>query len=647
MAGFDDLLNDPSFQMGMSLLGGARTANPILTAQTAMMAWQKMQQAADEAKSKKLLQAQQAAEQAALAKQHGVQTEHGQYVNQMLLQSMRDNGINVPDSALPQQPAPMPQPPQAQAPDPNVNPFNGMPRLGPNLQETAAQPQPVQRYPGTSAQPLQPGASNMQQVMASNDAAPTQNGRYQPVPKEAQMWALAGQPELAKLYMEGLKDQTLPNGARVRVNRDTGALELAPHSLDILKLVETMQQAVQAGFKQVEVPVGGLKLQMSGTQAARFFETGELPPQYQKFQQQAPQPAGGAQPASVGNNNFGNLRPAGATKGFQVFSTPEEGLAAIPKQLSIYGQRGINTLAKVISTWSPPNENDTPALIAAAAKVTGLDPNKPLDMSNPVTQHLLTTAIIKQEGNAKQVYAQPQQTASPQGNAPIPGVTPSAAESAQSVEIGTSFGKKFIAAQDAGQQARGKELNMRMIQNLLDKVPFQGLQGPPTEAMYKAFAAAGAPIPKSASIADALIPMTKQLALTMRSTADGGGLPGQMSNYEDRLLQSMMPQLEKLPLANKIISTAYIAQQQRVQKIAKLWRSYPQGQVTQDIYDKIDQLNEQSDRELETKINTLTGTDKIEKYVSNYVNKAGQSQPSPQDTGNRPLSNPLDKYMSH
>jgi hypothetical protein len=102
-------------------------------------------------------------------------------------------------------------------------------------------------------------------------------------------------------------------------------------------------------------------------------------------------------PSQANNFNFGNLRPAGKSTGFQKFKSPEDGIAAIDRQLGLYGKRGIDTLQEIISTWAPPNENPTPQLIQNAAKRTGLDPNQPLDIKDPNVLVKLRNAIIQQE----------------------------------------------------------------------------------------------------------------------------------------------------------------------------------------------------------------------------------------------------------
>lgn len=116
--------------------------------------------------------------------------------------------------------------------------------------------------------------------------------------------------------------------------------------------------------------------------------------------------------------NYGNIRPQGQSTGFQTYSTPEEGLAAIDKNLQSYGQKGINTLEGIITRWSPPNENDTPALIANASKRLGLNPKQPLDMSNPGIRQAIGTAIMLQEHGNKIFAAPATATAAPTAVAP-------------------------------------------------------------------------------------------------------------------------------------------------------------------------------------------------------------------------------------
>jgi len=106
-------------------------------------------------------------------------------------------------------------------------------------------------------------------------------------------------------------------------------------------------------------------------------------------------------PAPIRNNNPGALMPGGK---LAQYKTPEEGLAALDKNLASYGKKGVSTLADVISKWAPPNENDTNAYIAHVAKVAGLDPNQKIDLSNPLIRHQISAGIVQHENGTKAIY---------------------------------------------------------------------------------------------------------------------------------------------------------------------------------------------------------------------------------------------------
>ena len=126
-----------------------------------------------------------------------------------------------------------------------------------------------------------------------------------------------------------------------------------------------------------------------------------------------------------GATNLGNMRPVGQSTGFQPAVAPEQDLARIDANLKAYGDKGINTLSGVISRWAPPNENDTPALINNAAKFLGINPNQPIDLNNPAVRHLISTAIIKQEGNIPKVFGT---SKAPAEMAPVAAANPFAAK---------------------------------------------------------------------------------------------------------------------------------------------------------------------------------------------------------------------------
>ncbi|WP_413510009.1 hypothetical protein [Serratia liquefaciens] len=105
------------------------------------------------------------------------------------------------------------------------------------------------------------------------------------------------------------------------------------------------------------------------------------------------------------NNNPGNLRAApnatGRNGGFVTFETPVDGLAALSRQLMLFGDRGNNTLNSMIRTYAPPNENITQAYIDGVAGQTGFNPAEPLDLHSPEVLQKLIPAIIKHENGAQ------------------------------------------------------------------------------------------------------------------------------------------------------------------------------------------------------------------------------------------------------
>lgn len=108
------------------------------------------------------------------------------------------------------------------------------------------------------------------------------------------------------------------------------------------------------------------------------------------------------------NNNPLNIRDTiipwqgaiGSNGGFETFSNPEYGFRAAAKNLYTSQEtHGNDTLAKVITRWAPPSENDTAAYIARVAADTGVDPNAVIDLKNdPALTKSLIESMTKHEG---------------------------------------------------------------------------------------------------------------------------------------------------------------------------------------------------------------------------------------------------------
>lgn len=117
--------------------------------------------------------------------------------------------------------------------------------------------------------------------------------------------------------------------------------------------------------------------------------------------------ASGPNPLSIRNNNPGNIKDT-KTGEFQSFKSPEEGLAAMTRDLTLklsgkspvmmqqYGQGYVPTLSNLIPTWAPASDkNNTDAYIQAVSQATGIDSTKPLSVAD---LGKLQPAMINHEG---------------------------------------------------------------------------------------------------------------------------------------------------------------------------------------------------------------------------------------------------------
>lgn len=114
-------------------------------------------------------------------------------------------------------------------------------------------------------------------------------------------------------------------------------------------------------------------------------------------------------PRGIRLNNPGNIRHGDKWRGlaaaqpdpaFCAFIAPVYGIRAMVKILQSYRNRGINTVAEIISAWAPTVENDTAAYIKSVCSRVGVGPNDPVEPGNPE----LIKAIIRHE-NGQMPYS--------------------------------------------------------------------------------------------------------------------------------------------------------------------------------------------------------------------------------------------------
>jgi hypothetical protein len=124
--------------------------------------------------------------------------------------------------------------------------------------------------------------------------------------------------------------------------------------------------------------------------------------------------AGANMPLGLRDNNPGNLKYAGqahAAKllfsgGFATFRTPQDGLIALGRQLELYRDRGLDTVAGIIGRYAPPGDhNNTAAYVKAVAQRMRVGTNSELNLNDPTVLARLMSAIIRHENRNMQPYS--------------------------------------------------------------------------------------------------------------------------------------------------------------------------------------------------------------------------------------------------
>ncbi|WP_458098618.1 hypothetical protein [Roseomonas sp. WA12] len=125
----------------------------------------------------------------------------------------------------------------------------------------------------------------------------------------------------------------------------------------------------------------------------------------------APSPSGDPSrlPRGLRNNNPLNIEAGDLTAGlpgfagsdgrFARFETQEQGLAAADRLLQTYSTKhGLNTVAGIIGRWAPASDgNNVSSYAMNVARKLGVDPNAPIDMTNPDVRRRLAEGMAEHE----------------------------------------------------------------------------------------------------------------------------------------------------------------------------------------------------------------------------------------------------------
>jgi len=111
------------------------------------------------------------------------------------------------------------------------------------------------------------------------------------------------------------------------------------------------------------------------------------------------------------NHNPGNVRVApnavGSDGSFPQFGSDADGLAAMARQLMLYGDRGNNSISGILHTYAPSSENNTRAYINDVSRATGYQAQDRVNLHDPAVLRNLMSAMISHE-NGTQPFSRDQ-----------------------------------------------------------------------------------------------------------------------------------------------------------------------------------------------------------------------------------------------
>jgi len=123
-------------------------------------------------------------------------------------------------------------------------------------------------------------------------------------------------------------------------------------------------------------------------------------------------------PRGVRNHNPGNLERGkdrwlgmsadqSSDPRFLVFDKPEQGIRALMRVLINYQERhDIKTVRQAINRWAPSTENNSAAYVQHVSRLTGLDPDEPVDFLDLYICTAVTKAIVRHENGDPRAYGQ-------------------------------------------------------------------------------------------------------------------------------------------------------------------------------------------------------------------------------------------------
>jgi hypothetical protein len=166
-------------------------------------------------------------------------------------------------------------------------------------------------------------------------------------------------------------------------------------------------------------------------------------------------------------------------------------------------------------------------------------------------------------------------------------------QGAEGKAVGGFFGDTYKTIQTQGMGAPTQIAKLNRLDQLLDQVDTGKFSG--TMQFFKAAAKDAGVDLEALGIRDDVAPaeaaaaLANEMALDLRSTGDGGGMPGAMSDKDREFLVAMTPNLAQTAEGRKLLISARKKMLERQREVARLARDYRKnnGQLDEGFFDEL------------------------------------------------------------
>ena len=183
---------------------------------------------------------------------------------------------------------------------------------------------------------------------------------------------------------------------------------------------------------------------------------------------------------------------------------------------------------------------------------------------------------------------------------PAAGMSPAdtaaqAANAAQQLEISKNYGSIYNSLQNASMANPGKIAKVQRIGTLLGDFEGGKFSGTGLE-IARGANSLGLKIDQKLPNKEAAQALTNEVALELRSTADGHGMPGAMSDADREFLKAMTPQMAQTAEGRKTIIESKVKVMQRENQVAEMARQYKKkyGSLNEDFFTQLSGWSERN-----------------------------------------------------